>query len=250
MSRIHVFADLQNLGNAAAQRWNELATRAISQRGAFHVALAGGNTPRGLYQKLSEPDRVNRIDWSHTHVYFGDERSVPWDHPDSNFRMAREALLDHVPIPRDHIHPIRARVGQVRHDAYAYEHVLTSQVPKGSDGLPAFDLILLGMGTDGHVASLFPHSCSLHAANRLVVAVYVDKLATWRITITFPVLQAARHVLVVVAGTAKSATVRRVLADRPPEPRLLPARRLLNHDSVEWYLDREAAADLPRELPS
>lgn len=250
MSRIHAFADLQTLSDAAAQRWNELAARAISERGAFHVALAGGTTPRGCYQKLSQPEHANDIDWSHTHIYFGDERSVPWEHPDSNFRMAREALLDHVPIPHDHVHPIRARVGQVRRDAHAYEHVLTSQLPKGGDGIPTFDLVLLGMGSDGHVASLFPHSCSLHATNRLVVAVYVAKLATWRITVTFPALHAARHVLVLVAGPAKTATVRRVLTEEPPDPQLLPAQRLLSRDSVEWYLDREAAADLPGELLS
>jgi len=234
---LHIAADPDALAALAADHWRAAAAAAIAARGAFHVTLSGGTTPKRLYQRLAT-DAAD-LDWSRVHVWFGDERCVPADHPDSNYRMAREALLDHVPA---HAHPVPVDPFRCRHSAHLYAGELLRHAPLDGDGVPVFDLVMLGMGSDGHVASLFPGTCVLHD-ERLAAAVYVPRLRTWRISLTLPVINRARSVMLLVAGADKAATLARVLA-APGDPAGLPAQRVQPAGDCTWYLDAAAAAQL------
>lgn len=241
---ITIDADIDGLSRRAAQRVVALARSAVATRGAFHLVLAGGTTPRRLYQTLVTTEFRDTIDWSRVHIYFGDERAVPATHPDSNYSMAKAALLDHVPIPSERIHRMPVAVTSVRQDAAHYAQMIADRAPRDAQGVPQFDLILLGMGPDGHTASLFPHSCILHDMERWAAAVYVDKLQAWRVSVTFPVLNHARHLLFLVAGADKAAMVGRIHAGASSLP-TLPVQRIAAQGSVEWLLDSAAAAQLP-----
>lgn len=244
---LQICADLEALSQAAAKRFTDLAARAIGQRGAFHVALAGGATPRRLYQCLATPIYAERISWFQVHVYFGDERAVPPDHPDSNYRMARETLLDHVPIPVSQIHRIEGEQKDLARSAAAYSELIRGQVPCGDNGLPQFDLILLGIGPDGHVASLFPDTPILKEQEKLAAAVYVGKLCTWRISLTLPVINNARHVAVLAAGENKANIIRRTFIDDAGSERF-PIQLVRPAGELEWYLDAAAARSLSEEV--
>lgn len=244
MSIVHVLASLDAVSEAVAARWPVLAREAIAAHNRFHVALAGGSTPRRLYADLAKPSVAAGIDWDKTCVYFGDERAVPPDHVDSNYRMAREALLDHVPIPPDQIHRIQAEGPDLQESARAYAERLSRELPLDAEAMPAFDLILLGLGEDGHTASLFPETDILAEHERLVAPVYVDRLNAWRVSLTLPVLNHARHVMFLVAGAPKAAIVHRILDVPPPTPPL-PAQQVApGIGTLEWYLDSAAAAQL------
>jgi len=241
--RIHVHADAETLSEALADAVMAAANAAIAMRGRFDVALSGGRTPRDLHARLVA--RRADTDWSHWQVYFGDERCVPPDHPDSNYRMARETLLDHVPIPADQIHPMigdRADLEDPAATAAAYAERLKSLSQR--DGWPVFDLILLGLGEDGHTASLFPDSALLACTDRPTVAGYVDRLAAWRISLTLPILNHARVLYIAAAGASKAAVVARTLhgegLDRP-----LPVQRLHPRGELHWHLDHAAAERVP-----
>lgn len=241
-AEIHVHPDPESLSLAAARRWVALAGQACARRGAFHVALSGGSTPKALYDALARPAFAAQVDWQRVHVYFGDERSVPPTHPDSNYRMADQALLRHVPIPPDQVHPMEAQPDHIERNAKTYERLLRAALPKGADGIPVFDLVLLGIGTDGHIASLFPHTSAAREQDRLVTAVYVEKLQTWRMTITFPLINHARHVMLLASGRGKAEVIRQALQDHArdgKEP--LPVQRLRPAGVAEWHLDAKAA---------
>lgn len=240
---LHIHGNTEALSHACAQRFAELAAQAIAARGEFHVALSGGTTPRSLYQRLATPEFANRIDWQRVHIWFGDERSVPPDHPDSNYRMAREALLGHVPIPAGQVHRIEA---EQEGAADVYQALLNSRVPVAPSGVAQFDLILLGLGSDGHVASLFPGTAVLQEFHRQVAAVWVAKLNTWRISLTLPVIDNARHVMVLVAGAGKAQIVHDILA-APPRAAPYPVQMINPAGVMEWRLDEQAAQDLPKE---
>jgi 6-phosphogluconolactonase len=244
--RIH--ADANALIEAVAQRWLEVANNAINARGKFHVALSGGSTPSALYRLLALPQFAKRVPWDRVHVYFGDERAVAPDHADSNFRMAKEALLDHVTIPIAHIHRIMGELEDLQAAASTYTRELTTNLPLSAQGVVQFDLLLLGIGTDGHIASLFPATPVLHERARLVEAVYVEKLDSWRITITLPVIDHARHVLIMVSGDTKARIIRDVFATRRAPP--YPVQLINPQGTLEWHLDKAAAALLPEELRS
>ena len=244
--RIH--ADANALIEAVARRWLEVATTAINTRGKFHVALSGGSTPGALYRLLALPKFVDRIPWDRVHVYFGDERTVPPDHADSNFHMAKEALLDYVAIPANQIHRMIGEMEDPHAAASDYTRVLTTNLPLSAQGVVQFDLLLLGVGTDGHIASLFPGTPVLHERARLVEAVYVEKLNSWRITVTLPVIDHARHVLIVVSGDAKAGIIRDIFSTRRAPP--YPVQLINPQGTLEWHLDHAAAALLPEELRS
>jgi len=235
---LEVLSDAQRLAHAAADRFVSLASAAIAERGCFTVALAGGSTPEPAYALLAEPPRARDIDWARVDVFWGDERSVPPDHPDSNYRMARRVLLDHVPVPEENVHRIR---GELPPEDAAAAYRLELQEHLGVDG--RFDLILLGMGPDGHTASLFPGTDAIQEQERSVVAVYVEKLDAWRVTLTLPVINAARHVIFLVSGEEKAHALARVHADEP-----LPAGMVEPVDGkLTWLVDRDVAARLPLE---
>lgn len=244
--RIH--ADADALIDAVAERWAVLAEDAVSTRGKFHVALSGGTSPRRLYQRLAQAPYAQRVAWEHVHIYFGDERTVPPDHADSNYRMAKEALLDSVPIPTSQIHRIEGEREDPHRAAAAYTKVLTDNLPLSAQGVVQFDLLLLGVGPDGHIASLFPATPVLHERARMVEAVYVEKLDTWRITLTLPVIDHARHVLILVSGSGKASIIHDVFATKPTPP--YPVQLINPQGALEWHLDQAAAAALPEELRS
>lgn len=237
MDKIQVFSAAEALYQGAAERWVLLANAAIRQTGAFHVALAGGSTPKGLYQLLASESYARQIDWSRVHVYFGDERYVPMDHPESNYRMAWTALLDSVPIPAGQVFRIRTELSDPEAAAADYAQALQAHLPEGN----ALDLILLGVGTDGHTASLFPGTSILTVRDRLAAAVYVEQLSTWRISMTYPAIEQARQILFLVSGAAKAPVIASILA--ATEDRAFPVQGLHAVGEVNWYLDRAAARE-------
>ncbi len=238
---VRVLADLAAVSAEAAGEVARRAGEAVAARGGFALALAGGGTPRGLYALLADPARefLGRMPWGQTHLFFGDERHVPPDHPTSNYRMVREVLLSKVPVATAQVHRIPAEL-EVGRAAAEYERDLRSFF--GRD--PVFDLILLGMGPDGHTASLFPGTAVLEERERWVAASWVEKLRTHRITLTLPVFERARAVVFLVAGADKAAALAQVLSPRAAqEP--LPAARVRPRDgSLLWLVDRDAAAAL------
>jgi 6-phosphogluconolactonase len=222
-----VLPNLEAINREAVARFAHLAR----QRGPFRVALSGGSTPQSLYEMISCPPFHRRIPWAQVHAFWGDERCVPPDRPDSNYRMARQVLLDRVSIPPVNVHRIHGEWPPER-AADAYQEELVAHLGPGGQ----FDLILLGMGADGHTASLFPGTTALTERERAVVAVYVAKLRTWRVTLTLPALNAARHVLFLVSGATKAPALKDVRAGVP-----LPAGLVRPTDGqLTWLVDRAA----------
>jgi 6-phosphogluconolactonase len=204
----------------------------------FSLVLSGGSTPQALYRQLANFPYATEIDWTRLHVFWGDERCVPPNHPQSNYRMAYQALLDHVPVPREHIHRMRGEQPP-EEAAKAYAQELAQFF---SERQPQFDLVLLGIGADGHTASLFPHSAALKEDQRWVVANYAPSQASWRITLTIPALNAARQVAFLVSGADKANTLQRVL-EGPYQPDELPAQFI---QPAVWMVDAAAASLLSR----
>lgn len=235
---ITVADDRQGLYRAVAERLAAAAQMDVAGRAAFHWALAGGSTPEGLYRLLAGEDFTGRIPWPRVHAWFGDERCVPPDHPDSNYRMAVTALLDHVPVGGVHRMAGEADPHEAA-DAYARE---LERVLSAPGGVPVLDLVLLGLGPDGHVASLFPDTAALGSEDP-VTAVYVPHLDTWRLSLTLPVLNAARRIWLLASGPDKAAIAGAALAD--PGSRRLPVQRLAPRGEWTWFLDAAAAAELP-----
>ncbi len=235
---VHVYESTEALAEAAASEFAARAAEAIQERGRFTVVLAGGSTPKATYEILAR-DYAGRIDWGKVHVFFGDERTVPPDDEDSNYRMASEALLDHVPVGSVH-----RMQGELPPDeaAEAYEEELRDFF--GPDELPEFDLILLGIGGDGHTASLFPETSALEVHDRWVVANPVLKLETTRITLTVPAINAAHAVYFLVAGEGKAEALAQILGG-DADPRAYPASLIQPQPGPNWMLDRSAASELP-----
>ncbi len=237
---VEVYETISALEDAAAEYITTDATASIQDRGVFTISLAGGNTPRGVYRRLATSPYRDRIDWSRVHVCFGDERVVGPDDPQSNFGMATEELLSRVPLAETNVHRIHGEwSADAAAKAYAEEmkYLLRGQ----SDRL---DLVVLGLGADGHTASLFPGTDVLDEDSEMVRAVFVPELTSWRVTMTYPLLNRARAVLFLVAGIQKAAIVQRVLSSRRFEP-VIPASGVLPADgTVRWMLDIGAAAAL------
>jgi 6-phosphogluconolactonase len=231
-------ADLAEVARRAAEEWIRTCREAVARSGRFTVALSGGNTPRSLYELLAGADFRGGIPWDQIHFFWGDERAVPADHPDSNYRMAREALLAKVPAREENIHRVETERG-AENAAAAYEDALREIFALPPGAWPRIDLVLLGLGDDGHTASLFPASDALKEEKRLVVANFVAKLKSNRITMTLPVLNHAANVVFLVVGAAKAKAVRDILRDHAA----LPAAQVDALDGrLLWIVDREAAA--------
>jgi 6-phosphogluconolactonase len=242
---IRTFADLASLSQAAAEEFLRTARAAVAAHGRFRVALSGGSTPKRLFQLLAAEPSRGQVDWSRTDIFWGDERCVPPDHPDSNYRMACEALLDHVSIPAEQVHRIHAERPNKDAVAREYEQTIAQVFGVQADGPPpAFDLVLLGMGPDGHTASLFPHTAALNEQKRWVVANYVPKFKADRITLTRPILNQARAVLFLVAGADKAEPLAEVL-NGPADPTRLPSQSIEpSAGRLVWFVDSAAAARL------
>ncbi|MFO7692099.1 MAG: 6-phosphogluconolactonase [Vicinamibacterales bacterium] len=243
--RLRVFASADDLSSAAARLFADRACEAVGLRGRFTVALAGGSTPRELYRVLADDEALRgAVSWPDVHVFWGDERHVPPTHGDSNFRMVREAMLDRVPIPPHQIHRIGAEDPDAERVALAYEETIRASFGLADGEWPSFDLILLGMGEDGHTASLFPGSPAVHETARFVVAPFIEKLGACRITMTPPVFAQARDIAVLVAGTNKADALREAL-EGPFLPDRYPVQRLRDSiGTVTWLVDAPAASAL------
>ena len=242
---VRVYPDAAAMATAAAAVFAKAAARAVAESGRFYVALAGGSTPRAVYERIAEEDQAGRakLPWEGIEVFFGDERCVPPDHAESNYRMAREALLDRVPIPPANVHRIHGELDP-KLASQNYEGELKRVVPSHHGGLPRLDLVLLGVGQDGHTASLFPGTAALDEKVRAVVPNLAPKPGGWRVTLTLPALSGASNVLFLVLGAEKAPMLRRVLKTdtegaRYPAQRVRPTAGWLR-----WFLDEEAASQL------
>lgn len=239
MTRFTVLPNADAVAAEAADRFVAVARDAIEERGAFRVALSGGGTPKQVYPLILEPGRRDEVDWSRVDFFWGDERAVPPDHPESNFGVAYGMLISQLPDVRpERIHRMQAEAPDLDAAALSYESELRLAFDARADKPPAFDLIWLGMGPDGHTASLFPGSAALDEAQRWAVANWAPEQDAWRMTLTFPVLAAAREVLFVVTGADKVGALREV-RDGSSD---LPAARVAG-DAVEWLVDRAAAGE-------
>lgn len=250
MAALKVFPGREQLIQAAADKFVRVAAKAIATQGRFSVALSGGSTPRPLYALLGSEIFAGRVDWSRAHLFWGDERCVPPEDPRSNYHLVRETLLKIVPLPPEHIHRIRGEDDPLR-AAAEYERELRNFFETGN-GRPrtSFDLVLLGMGEDGHTASLFPGCRAVTEQTRWVNAEYVKSASMWRITQTPVVINAARNVLFLVCGAGKAKAVRDVLQG-PFQPEKLPAQAIKPlKGRLTWLLDKAAAGGeevLPRD---
>ncbi|MCC6640838.1 MAG: 6-phosphogluconolactonase [Deltaproteobacteria bacterium] len=243
------FADAEAISRAAADEVQRIATAAIAARGRFTIALSGGSTPKRLYALLSREPFRTTIDWERVEIFFGDERAVPPDDAESNYRMAREAMLESLALAPSRIHRMEAERPNLDAAALAYEATLARvfglALGAGSPP-PSLDLVLLGLGPDGHTASLFPHTAALHEARRWCVPNWVPQQSAHRMTLTYPVFDQAREIVFLVAGAEKAAPLAEVLEgpqdfDRLPSQRIRPAAGRL-----VFLVDEAAAAKLGR----
>jgi 6-phosphogluconolactonase len=240
---LRVYGDAEQLARAAAELFAALATDSIKARGRFRVALSGGSTPRRVYELLSAAEFSRRVDWNHVDMFWGDERYVPADDRDSNYRMAAEALLRHVPVPAANIHRVPTEISPPSAAADAYEEQIRQSFADSS--MPEFDLIYLGLGTNGHTASLFPRSPALSEQSRLVVADFVAEVNGWRVTMSAPLLNRGRVVVFLVQGQEKAKVLRDVLLG-PSDPERLPAQLIAPQGKLLWMVDEAAATLLSR----
>lgn len=238
-SALRVYPDPAAVAHALAELFVTQAKEAIAERGVFGVSLAGGTTPKAAYRLLGEPPFSNALDWSKVQIFFGDERCVPPDDDRSNYKMANDAFMQPAGIPTANIHRMRGE-DEPQAAAGAYRQELISVLGEN----PRFDLVILGMGTDGHTASLFPGSDPFADDDLLVRAVYADSQAQWRITLTPKALNAARKIVFVVEGSSKANVLSQV-RESSKNPKLLPSQAIDPNDGqLIWLLDRAAAGDL------
>jgi 6-phosphogluconolactonase len=233
----------QDLFQAAADEVIHAATAAVAERGRFTIALSGGSTPKNLYTLIAANASTN-LPWAQMFFFWGDERHVPPDDPDSNYRMAKEAFLSKIPVPPGNIFRVPAENPDAAAAAEAYEQTLRKFFAAGPGEFPHFDLILLGMGPDGHAASLFPETAALQEKSRLVVANWVEKLGTSRITFTLPLLNAARCVAFLVSGIDKAAALHEVLEGNAPGEKYPSKLVQPSAGKLIWFVDRAAASQL------
>lgn len=244
-----VYPDAGQVALSAAEHWVLHAARSQAARGGFSVALSGGATPKKLHELIASAPYRDRVDWGHIEIFFGDERAVPPDHPDSNYRMARETLLDRVPILEERVHRMQGEPADLAAEARRYSRLLEERLERTGEGVPILDLVFLGMGGDGHTASLFPGTAALSERREHVVANDVPQLSTRRLTLTFPVLNAARSVVFLVTGEGKAERVAEIFEVRPGAPAFPAGRVRPNPGELLWLLDAAACSRLSGARP-
>jgi 6-phosphogluconolactonase len=232
--QIQQYPDPEKLALGAAEFICNLAKDCIAESGGFSLVLAGGSTPENTYRQLVNTSQQLELEWSSVQFYWGDERCVPPDHDQSNFRMAQQALLDHIEIPEGNLHRMACELDPVA-GAETYEQLLRTLFV--DQAFPCFDLILLGLGEDGHTASLFPGADILEECYRWVAPVFIPHPESWRISLTLPAINAARHVAFLVSGEAKAATLRKILETPTPK---YPANRIAPQGELTWFIDHAA----------
>jgi 6-phosphogluconolactonase len=236
---IRIFPDLEQVSRGMADRFTEIVEKAAAQGRTVSVACSGGETPRELFAHLATAEFAPRIPWKHVHLFQVDERCVPPDHEQSNYRMMRQSLLDRVPEAAALFHRIAAERPDHEAAALDYEEEIRQALKPRKGDWPRFDVILLGMGDDGHTASLFPGTAALEEKTRWVTPNFIPKFKAWRITLTFPVLNAAAEVVFLAAGEKKAERLKEVLEgppDRYPAQAVRPAT-----GELWWYIDEGAA---------
>ncbi|HLI51744.1 MAG TPA: 6-phosphogluconolactonase [Thermomicrobiaceae bacterium] len=233
----------QGIAAEAAKRVVRIAKEAVDRSGRFYFALSGGSTPRALFNHLAELNTARRIDWQHTHIFFGDERCVPPDDDQSNYKMAKETLLDKVPVPENQIHRMEGELDPPV-AAEHYEQEIRDSFELYSGAWPVFDLILLGMGPDGHTASLFPGTAGLDVVDRLAIANEVPQMKTTRLSLTVPVIREARDIMLLVGGTDKADAARRALT-APTDIHATPVQLVRQASgNVSWIFDASLGAEI------
>ncbi|HSQ13802.1 MAG TPA: 6-phosphogluconolactonase [Candidatus Deferrimicrobium sp.] len=238
---IIICRDLDVLSRRAAGQFVALAQQAIAARGHFSVSLSGGSTPKALSSLIATDEFKQQLAWQQIHLFWGDERCVAPGHAESNYRMVKESLLSKIHIPSGNVHRMAGELEPLA-EAVAYERELKQFFLQAETNLPRFDLLLLGLGEDGHTASLFPGSSALHETKRLVAPIYVEKLAAHRLTLTLPSINHAAQISFLIAGKSKAAIVKEIFAPAPPDypaARIQPARGRLT-----WFITQDAAGDL------
>lgn len=241
MTHIDIAETAEALSHLVAEQFVRLTTDAVRARGRCAVVLSGGSTPKAVYCALATEPFRSQVRWDRIHFFWGDERHVPPDHHDSNYRMATDAMLSRVPVTDAQVHRMRGELADAEQSARDYDEEIRGFF--GNEG-PRFDLVHLGLGKDGHTASLFPGTRALEEQERVCVANWVPSLSTYRLTLTLPVFNAAHVVTFIVSGTEKAPIVRRVLRDREASPPL-PAQLIQPmNGELRWMLDRDAAGDL------
>jgi 6-phosphogluconolactonase len=239
---VRILPDAEAVAHTAARIFSSAAAVAISQRGRFSAVLSGGKTPQQLYRMLADAYREH-IRWDLTHLFWSDERCVPADHEQSNFRLAREELISRISIPAGNIHRVKGELAP-EEAAKKYEHDLRTHF--GPEGIPAFDLILLGLGSDGHAASLFPGAETLSETERLAVPAFSASAGNWRVTLTLPVLNSSPLVVFLVTGKTKAEIVTEILAKGKRDP--YPAGAISpQHGRIVWLLDSDAASGMQQK---
>jgi 6-phosphogluconolactonase len=238
---IIICRDVDALSRRAAEQFVALARQAIAARGRFAVALSGGSTPRALYSLLATTEFSARLDWGKIHLLFGDERCVAPDHAESNYRMVEESLLAKIAIPSANVYRMAGELDpEVAAEDYAAQ--LSRFFDLNKDQQPRFDLIFLGLGEDGHTASLFPHSSALNETDRWVTTTYVEKLKAHRLTLTFPAINGAAQITFLISGQSKAAVVQEILAGRNRDA---PAARIeAKEGKLTWLISEDAAGGL------
>jgi len=235
--KVCVFNHQDEIPDFVIRIWDRVSRKAIERKGVFFVGLSGGKTPIDLYQRLSNMKET--LLWDKTQVFLVDERFVPFDHPDSNYRMLKETLFDHIPIPRENIHPIWTEGSTLEASATAYEKDLKKYFGLSENRFPEFDLLILGIGEDGHTASLFPGSPALNDRMSLVASVPLNEAKHSRITLTLPVINHSRHILFLVAGRDKAPVLRKIMDEKDTS---LPASMVhCKRGGLIFVLDREAS---------
>jgi len=244
-AEIRIMTNLDAIAKRVAQEFVQSATQAVSDKGSFSVALSGGSTPKALYSLLASDAALrSQVPWHKIRVYFGDERSVGPDHPDSNYRMAADTMLSKVPLKPEQVFRINGEYKDTDKAAQEYEQVLRTSFKIAEGQLPRFDLIFLGIGNEGHTASLFPGTKALHETKRLAVRNWVGKLYTNRITLTAPAINNAARVIFMVAGGDKALALKGIL-EGPLEPDQLPAQMIHPaNGTLTWFLDSAAGGML------
>ncbi len=237
-AQLQILPDPAALHAAAAEKFAGCAVSAIAERGRFCVALSGGNTPRGVYAQLAAR-HARDLSWDKIHIFFGDERCVSPDDPESNYRMARESLLSKIPVPEENVHRIPGELPAAQ-AAVQYEKDVRTFFRLPAGAWPRFDLILLGIGDDGHTASLFPGSAALQEQSRIVVSNWVEKFEAYRITVTYPVLNHANEVVFLVSGKGKAAIVSDIFDSA--KQGFYPAQKVRpENGKLLWLVDKDAA---------
>ena len=235
---IRIVADAAEIGRMGAAEFARLARNAVQSNGRFTVSLSGGSTPRGLYSQLARD--FKSLPWDKIYLFWGDERHVPPDDKDSNYRMVRETLLSQAPIPSEHVFRMRAEERDAARVAEEYEQTLKQFFGLKDGALPRLDLVLLGLGPEGHTASLFPGSAALQEHSRLVAANWVAKFGHYRLTLTAPVINNAAEVMFLVSGSEKAPALREVLYGQAPAEQF-PAKLIQpKNGKLIWLVDREA----------